>query len=116
MPALPIDPSFTAVVIRSAPLMRDGAAVTDREGQPLSGVEVTTDPELAERLELVTIRVPVAVTPTLPLGTRVRFEALVARPWEHDGRAGVTFTAAKVIAIQAQPPARPASPTPTPTA
>jgi hypothetical protein len=79
------------------------------QDQYLVGVMVTyRDPEdAAARPESVvlTVQVPASGATGLAEGERVRVHDLIARPWDREGRSGVTYRASAVTAASAPAPA-----------
>jgi hypothetical protein len=70
------------------------------QDQYLVGVMVTyRDPEEGTRPEAVvlTVQVPKSGAGGVVEGQRVTVHDLIARPWEREGRSGVTYRAAAVI-------------------
>lgn len=104
MRQIPVDPNLLFLVLGVQPAMRDGHARTDPDGQPLVEVTAAYLPGGADRPEMLTVRIPAAKAPaTLPPATPVRFEQLTARPWQMDGRGGISYTATAVRPVQPQP-------------
>ena len=104
MRTIPIDPNLLFLVLSAQPAMRDGQPRTDQDGQPLVEVTAAYMPGGADRPEMITVRVPAAKVPaTLSPATPVRFEQLTARPWQMDGRGGISYTASAVHPVQPQP-------------
>lgn len=70
------------------------------QDQYLVGVMVTyRDPEESSRPEavVITIQVPKSGAGGVVEGARVTVHDLIARPWEREGRSGVTYRAAAVV-------------------
>jgi len=104
MRTIPVDPSIICLVLGAQPAMRDGHARTDHDGQPLVEVTAAYLPGGADRPEMLTVRIPAAKVPAaLSPATPVRFEQLTARPWQMDGRGGISYTATAVLPVQPQP-------------
>jgi hypothetical protein len=109
MRSIPVDPNILFMLISTQPALKDGQARVGDDGQPLAQVTVCTFPAPRERVELLEVRVPAARVPSgLMASSSVRFQQLMARPWQMEGRSGVAFSAAAVVPDPAPAPAKPA--------
>lgn len=81
-----------------APHMREGVAVTNRDGEQIYNVSCIIPPtEDGGKLETLEVRVPASgVAKQMLPYTPIKFERLVARFWSIDGRSGISYSADSV--------------------
>jgi hypothetical protein len=96
MKDLPLDQTaINPVFVAAVPHTREGAAVTNRDGQPLTNVSCVVLPtEAGGKVETMEVRVPSESVPKqLQPFQPVQFDRLIARAWAVDGRSGISFSA-----------------------
>jgi hypothetical protein len=101
MKTIPVDASRLTALVGAAvepATTPSGQQRTDRTGKPLFNVPIVVVVEGAAP-DTLTVRVPGPIGQMAPL-TQVRLVGLIARPWQMDGRAGVSFSAQAVQPVQ----------------
>lgn len=98
MQLIPVDPALNLVFLAAVPHTRDGAAVTNRDGQPLVNVSCLIPPtQDGGKADTVEVRVAAPAVPKqLQPYSPIQFERLIARAWSVDGRSGISFSAEAV--------------------
>lgn len=103
MKTIPVDTSrITALVggAIEAATTPTGEVRRDRDGKPLFNVPIVVVVEGGSP-DTLAVRVPGPMRELAPL-TPVQLVGLVARPWQMEGRSGVSYSAAAVQPVQPQ--------------
>ena len=101
MNSIPVDTSRITTLVGGAiepALTPSGTQRQSRDGKPLFNVPVVALIE-GDNPDTFTVRVPGPVV-QIPQLTPVRLIGLVARPWQMEGRSGVSFSASAIQPVQ----------------
>jgi hypothetical protein len=106
MKSMPIDPSRVTLAFLDAAAvpLRDrdtrqvvpGRQAADEDGVPVWFVNCLAMVQDIDGGETIKIRVPSDEKPAFAPLTRVALEGLIARPWDMDGRSGISFSATAI--------------------
>lgn len=102
MKSIPVDQTRILLQgIATAPKMtREGAQKTNSDNQLLWTVQALVQShDGLGKAELLEVTVPGAASPSFQPMTALEFNQLVARPYEFNGRSGVSFSAVSVRSV-----------------
>ena len=74
----------------------------DANGEPLNSVELVAFTD--DGAQVFSVKFPGPAAPGVKHGVPVKVTRLVASPWERNGKAGISFTAAQVEAANGSAP------------
>lgn len=97
MNRFPVDQTTLRLqAVQASPKLRDGTQAVDALGIPLWTVQVLVTTADEVKAQLIEVSIPSATMPSITPLAYIRFDALVARLWQMNGRSGVALSASRL--------------------